>query len=262
MDDRNRYGDDDWGAPGEGAWSERPGAFDGSPWGATPGSGGDPYSVPTPPGQYPAADPYGTGAGYSVEGDHTGAYAQGGYAPQGPAEPEAPAGGVTYPGDGAQGNRGGGGKIAAIVVGVLAVVAAGVGAGYFLGGGIGDSGTDETVASGRPPASESEGAASSTTTETRGRADGWTAPTGWNLCSGSGDPGDFNLAYAGNSVTSCPFTGAVRDAFVDHYLDTGDTGGTVRAHSTVTGKTYSMNCTDDGVVVTCRGGNNAVVHIV
>ena len=54
----------------------------------------------------------------------------------------------------------------------------------------------------------------------------------------------------------------VRDALVDHYLDTGELSGAITAYSPVTKKSYDMNCSDDGDVVTCRGGDNAVVHIV
>lgn len=78
----------------------------------------------------------------------------------------------------------------------------------------------------------------------------------------SGNPGSsFNNAYAGSSVTSQEFVQQVRMAFVDFYNSTGQTSGSITAYSPVTGLYYSMNCTDNGSVVTCRGGNNAVVHI-
>lgn len=78
----------------------------------------------------------------------------------------------------------------------------------------------------------------------------------------SGDPGSsFNNAYAGSSATSQEFVQQVRMAFVDFYNSTGQTSGSITAYSPVTGLYYSMNCNDNGSVVTCRGGNNAVVHI-
>lgn len=73
--------------------------------------------------------------------------------------------------------------------------------------------------------------------------------------------GDFNNVYTGSDITSKPFARAVRDAFVTHYLDTDETEGTVKAHSSVTGQTYTMKCKDNGQYVTCTGGNNAIVYI-
>ncbi|UBI07571.1 hypothetical protein LA329_04510 [Corynebacterium falsenii] len=78
----------------------------------------------------------------------------------------------------------------------------------------------------------------------------------------SGAPaGDFNNVYRGTTITSEPFAQAVRDAFVRYYLDTDKTTGMVDAYSSVTGKHYSMDCSDNGDYVTCRGGNDAVVYI-
>lgn len=73
--------------------------------------------------------------------------------------------------------------------------------------------------------------------------------------------GDFNSVWRGTEVTSEPFALAVRDEFVRHYLDTGETEAELRVRSSVTGQTYTMTCRDDGAVVTCSGGNNAIVHI-
>lgn len=78
----------------------------------------------------------------------------------------------------------------------------------------------------------------------------------------SGAPaGDFNNVYRGTTITSEPFAQSVRDAFVRYYLDTDKTTGMVDAYSSVTGKHYSMDCSDNGDYVTCRGGNDAVVYI-
>ncbi|GAB3703342.1 hypothetical protein [Corynebacterium nasicanis] len=73
--------------------------------------------------------------------------------------------------------------------------------------------------------------------------------------------GDYNSVWRGTSVTSEPFANAVRDAFVENYLATGDTDATLQVYSSVTGATYTMTCRDTGSYVTCTGGNNAVVHI-
>ncbi len=63
----------------------------------------------------------------------------------------------------------------------------------------------------------------------------------------------------GNGVTSCPFAQVVRD----EYLRSGPKGGAraVVAYSPVTGISYTMVCAPEGAIVTCRGGNDAVVNI-
>ena len=74
------------------------------------------------------------------------------------------------------------------------------------------------------------------------------------------DEGGADLPRAGRGTveTSCPFAIAVREA----YLDTARPGdpASVQALSPVTGQTYTMGC-QGGEVVTCRGGNNAVVYL-
>lgn len=75
------------------------------------------------------------------------------------------------------------------------------------------------------------------------------------------DAGDLNNVYTGSTATSAEFARAVRDAFVSHYLDSGELNATVAARSPVTGTVYSMRCTDNGDFITCRGGENAVVYI-
>ncbi|BAU96845.1 hypothetical protein N24_2583 [Corynebacterium suranareeae] len=75
------------------------------------------------------------------------------------------------------------------------------------------------------------------------------------------DAGDLNNVYTGSASTSTEFAQAVRDAFVNHYLETDELSGQVTATSPVTGGNYTMNCTDNGEYVTCTGGNNAVVYI-
>jgi hypothetical protein len=54
--------------------------------------------------------------------------------------------------------------------------------------------------------------------------------------------------------TSCPFAHSVRRA----YTESGG-ASSVRAHSPVTGLTYTMTCTGDSPHV-CTGGNNASVY--
>lgn len=69
--------------------------------------------------------------------------------------------------------------------------------------------------------------------------------------------GIYSRAAAGTDITSCPFAVAVRDAV-------NVTGQTVPrmvdAYSPVTKKWYPMSCTMESVL-TCRGGNDAVVYV-
>lgn len=82
-------------------------------------------------------------------------------------------------------------------------------------------------------------------------------PSGAYECSDSGG-GAYSRAAVGSSVTSCEFANSVRS----RYVGSGGSGGSmvVNAYSPVTGRTYTMSCSG-GSVVTCTGGNNAVVHL-
>lgn len=226
-------------------WPNSPGAYDDNPWSVAP-----------------TDNPFADGGAGGVGGYRGG---PGGYAAGSAGYPGAPGG---YPGGYPGGDQqpqkkgGNGGLIAAIGVVVVLLILVGGALGYFLTSG-GDEGAEppaEPLTDSRSTAAPAE--RTTATSTSRVRAEGWTAPSGWTKCGGSGDPGDLNLSYAGTSVTSCPFTKAVRDALVEHYLDTGELDGDIRAYSPVTGKNYTMACSDDGDVVTCRGGDNAVVHVV
>ena len=93
------------------------------------------------------------------------------------------------------------------------------------------------------------------TTTTRTRA---SAPGGLvEQCSDSGGP-ELPRSGRGTQATSCPFATAVRDAYVNS-ARLGE-AATIDAYSPVTGRSYEMRCTG-GEVITCRGGNNAVVYI-
>lgn len=153
----------------------------------------------------------------------------------------------------------------AVALGVLLLLlVVGAGSYFYFAGGFGNNGGagDDSNASASANADNGASAETTTTTTTQRRAENFTPPSSWNQCGGSGAAGDLNLYYAGSSVTSCPFAGAVRDAFVSHYASTGKLSGTIRAYSPVTGRSYTMNCNDNGDYVTCTGGNNAVVHIL
>ncbi|SQG63577.1 putative secreted protein [Corynebacterium renale] len=72
---------------------------------------------------------------------------------------------------------------------------------------------------------------------------------------------DYSSARPMTTVTSDEFAVAVGREFQKYVDRSGKTEGTITAHSTVTGKDYSMTCTDYRSYVLCEGGNNAVVKI-
>lgn len=79
---------------------------------------------------------------------------------------------------------------------------------------------------------------------------------------GSNPGGDLNSVWK-SGPTSDSFALAVRDAYVDAYLD-GDEdefNHVVEAYSDVTGTSYTMSCRDNGEYVHCTGGNDANVYI-
>ncbi|MGB6274787.1 MAG: hypothetical protein WBF80_05265, partial [Rhodococcus sp. (in: high G+C Gram-positive bacteria)] len=63
----------------------------------------------------------------------------------------------------------------------------------------------------------------------------------------------------GSTVTSCPFAEEVRLAYTRAGSDRNSR--TVVASSPVTGKRYEMNCVSSAQLVTCTGGENAVVYL-
>lgn len=81
-------------------------------------------------------------------------------------------------------------------------------------------------------------------------------PAGAVQC-GVTQSGTYRAAARGNDVTSCPFAESVRDAL-------NNAGGqvpiSVDAYSPVTKKHYTMSCAMEQVI-TCRGGDNAVVYV-
>jgi hypothetical protein len=77
------------------------------------------------------------------------------------------------------------------------------------------------------------------------------------FCGRSGG-GRFTRAAKGTTVTSCPFAEAVRDA-----VNASGVGfpRIVRAYSPVMSRYYDMDCVGGSPIVTCTGGNDAVVYV-
>ena len=115
-----------------------------------------------------------------------------------------------------------------------------------IGGG-GDA-TAPTTSAGRP-----SGTTTTTTTPVR-------LPAGSTPCGGTSSAANGNAA-AGNGVTSCPFAEEVRRAYAAQAGTGSDTPQTVTATSPVTGRSYTMTCTPSGGLVTCTGGDNAIVYV-
>ncbi|WP_433732866.1 protein kinase domain-containing protein [Nocardia sp. CA-129566] len=72
--------------------------------------------------------------------------------------------------------------------------------------------------------------------------------------------GRFTSSAIGTTVTSCAFAEEVRKA----YASSGDTTITDRsivAHSPISNRDYTMNCTAGDQFATCSGGENAIVYV-
>ncbi|WP_411550729.1 protein kinase domain-containing protein [Nocardia asteroides] len=84
-------------------------------------------------------------------------------------------------------------------------------------------------------------------------------PAGAQPCESAGATGAFAKSAVGSTVTSCGFAEAVRAAYASGGTSTAPRP--VVATSPVTGRTYTMNCAPEGKLVTCTGGENAVVYV-
>ena len=76
----------------------------------------------------------------------------------------------------------------------------------------------------------------------------------------AGPSGNYAHSAIGTSVTSCPFAEQVRLA----YGASGPPAATPRpitAVSPVTGNSYTLTCAANGFLVTCTGGDDAIVYV-
>ncbi|WP_297451811.1 hypothetical protein [uncultured Corynebacterium sp.] len=233
-------------------------------WSVDPSESDTQPSADTPANAWSAVDESRVGAsGYQTQSF------QPQQVPQQP-EPYRPASYVPAPQAGpaaAPSNDNKGLTIAVIVLAIIAVaLLVGAMAYFYFSNSQGvNSASGTSSESQQVQSTTSEETSTTSTSEQKRRAEDFTPPSNWQLCSGSGDPGDLNLVYAenvGGNITTCPFATNVRNAFVEHYQVTKKLNGTVTANSPKTGKTYTMTCRDNGDVVTCTGGTNATVHIV
>ncbi|MGP9722777.1 hypothetical protein ACT3SZ_02020 [Corynebacterium sp. AOP40-9SA-29] len=128
---------------------------------------------------------------------------------------------------------------------------------------------EETTESAASSPEETTDSSVPSTTENQSRPDRADLPNGSepvNAAARANEPtGDFNSVYksppSGNNYTSDEFAEAVRDAFVEAYLEDRETDQSLEVTSPANGITYQMRCTDQGSYVHCSGGNNANVYI-
>lgn len=209
---------------------------------------------PNYPGQqgYPQPGP-GSGAPFPGAAPHQGAPV--GYGQQPPMQPMPPQ--YQQP----QKSGGNGTKIALIVVLVLILVPV-IGVLGFMLATTEDDGQTQAQNLTEVPSGSTDADNNGDDTPV-GRADGFQPPSSWTQCGGSGDLGQLNYSYSATTVTSCEFSVAVRDAVAEHFHETdGETNSVLNVRSPITGEDYMMTCNDDGTVITCEGGNNAVVKVV
>ncbi|WP_324190395.1 serine/threonine-protein kinase [Nocardia cyriacigeorgica] len=246
---------------------------------ATPGYGSSP-GYPQPAG-YGASPPpsYGEPAGYGIPDRRAGGgygeeyaadqggYAAGGYPPAGPTgyQPD-PYAHDPYAHDpyAPQGRRRS--VVLPIVIGVLVVAVIAIGAVVGLqmfGSDDSESTTAQTTAAAPTSAAARTGGAtgSARTSTTSARPTPIALPPGARPC---GPPATvaFANAAAGTTVTSCEFAEEVRKAYAAAAGGgRGSAPASVVAASPITGRTYTMSCSEQDRLVTCTGGDNAVVYV-
>ncbi|WP_439956292.1 protein kinase domain-containing protein [Nocardia mikamii] len=162
-----------------------------------------------------------------------------------------------------------------VVLGVLsAAVLAGLGVvGWQVFGSSGGNDHPATAAGPAAPAVTAQQPATSSAPRTTAAptTTGTSAnlPVGATPCSQTSTSQDsFAKTATGSAVTSCGFAEAVRKAYAQAAESHGATSAATAEASTsiiavspVTGRSYPMTCTSSGKVVTCTGGDNAVVYV-
>ncbi|WP_435825023.1 protein kinase domain-containing protein [Nocardia niwae] len=115
------------------------------------------------------------------------------------------------------------------------------------------------------PSTRAPSRTASPTTSTSAKQTPVALPPGAKPCGqGQASSGTFTQSATGTAVTSCAFAEEVRQAYAalgSAQNATRDAPRALVATSPVTGRTYTMNCQADGPLVTCSGGENAVVYV-
>ncbi|WP_072806433.1 hypothetical protein [Rhodococcoides yunnanense] len=151
--------------------------------------------------------------------------------------------------------------IIAIVAAVILVLGAlGVGGWFLLQNNSSDEATQTSTMASRTREPSAQSTPSAAAPSGASRPAVVTLPPNAQACPAAfGPAGEYVSSAAGTTITSCPFAEAVRVA----YAGSGQAGAArvVNATSPVTGKSYAMNCSAVGGLVTCTGGDNAVVYV-
>lgn len=121
------------------------------------------------------------------------------------------------------------------------------------------TGATTTAAPSSAPATSTAPTRTSSTTTTTTRAD---VPADAQPCTAASGGGAYGSAAVGTAVTSCEFAEAVRQAYLDPTVVSAEGEPvSIEATSPVTGQAYTLECVAADGLVTCRGGNNAVVYL-
>ncbi|MEV4240913.1 protein kinase [Nocardia sp. NPDC049737] len=151
-----------------------------------------------------------------------------------------------------------------VTVFVIVVLAVGGAIGWqVLGSGKSEDSNVQAGARVTTTAATGGSTTSPSTSTTKAAPTSVTLPAGATNCT-NGKPvsGSFTQSATGSSVTSCGFAEAVRKAYAESAAtNVSRSSRSVVATSPVTGRTYTMNCVADGQLVTCTGGENAVVYV-
>lgn len=168
-----------------------------------------------------------------------------------------------------QQSRGGNGAmIAAIILGVVALLAVAAAAFFFVqGNGNKSSATaqesqfQEKVDSTKVDAKD-DGKSGSEATVTKTEQAPAPAPAQAAASSGNGHSwGDYTSYYAATSKTSEAFAKNVYNTFMNNWVAGGGTNATLSVYSPTTGGTYTMYCSGSSSRVSCTGGDRAEVVI-
>ncbi|MFE7741935.1 protein kinase [Nocardia sp. NPDC057455] len=127
------------------------------------------------------------------------------------------------------------------------------------------AGSEAPATAARPSAQAPSRTSASSATSTGAKPTAVSLPAGAKPCGqGQAASGTFTQSATGTPVTSCAFAEAVRSAYAatgPAQNATRDAPRTVVATSPVTGRSYTMTCLPEGQLVTCSGGENAVVYV-
>lgn len=168
-----------------------------------------------------------------------------------------------------QQSRGGNGAmVAAIILGVVALLAIAAAAFFFVkGNGDNSSATaQESQFQQKVDTTKVEdkddGKSGSEATVTKTEQAPAPAPAQAPVSSGNGHSwGDYTSYYAASSKTSDPFAKNVYDTFMNNWMSGGGTDATLSVYSPTTGGTYTMYCSGNSSRVSCSGGDRAKVVI-